>query len=108
MVALHVMSEVVRQLNPVEPTFALRPHGGAEQGTPGTEHPATAPTVGWRGAALAMHSLRQIPSPMFVRLIADGFPPILIDTRHRAFAWDVPMEAFPQHPASVTVETIAA
>lgn len=92
----------------MEPTYALQPHGGTGQGAISTERPPSATAIGWKGAALAMHSLRQIPSPMFVRLIATGYPPILIDTRHRAFTWVVPMEAFPQRPEAVTVETIAA
>ena len=62
-------------------------------------------TAGWTSAAIAVHSMLTIPVPMFLRLEADEHPPILIDFRHRAFSWPVPMAEFPAHPIDVRVET---
>lgn len=62
-------------------------------------------TVGWTRAAIAVHSMLQIPVPMFLRLEADEHPPLVIDFRHHAFDWAVAMADFPAHPLEVTVET---
>jgi hypothetical protein len=88
--------------------YAQPTSGGAELSLASNSGLAASAPSGWKTAALAMHSIRQIASPMLVRLIATGCPPILIDTRHRAFSWAVPMESFPMRPEAVSVETIAA
>lgn len=62
-------------------------------------------TVGWTRAAIAVHSMLQIPVPMFLRLEADEHPPLVIDFRHHAFDWAVALTDFPAHPLEVLVET---
>ena len=62
-------------------------------------------TTGWTSAAIAVHSTKQIPVPMLLRLEADDCPPLVIDFRHHAFDWTMPMEEFPEHPLDVIVET---
>jgi hypothetical protein len=64
-------------------------------------------TVGWTRAAIAVHSMLQIPVPMFLRLEADEHPPLVIDFRHHAFEWAVETGDFPVHPLEVLVETEA-
>jgi hypothetical protein len=63
------------------------------------------PAPGWTGAAIAVHSILQIPAPMFLRLEAVGYPPILVDFARHAFSCAAPLEQFPVHPAHVIVET---
>ncbi len=62
-------------------------------------------TVGWTRAAIAVHSILQLSSPMFVRLTADRTPPLLIDFRHHAYAWQLRLDEFPTDPIAVDVET---
>jgi hypothetical protein len=61
--------------------------------------------VGWTSAAIAVHSILQIPQPMFLRLEPAGFGPITIDFRHHAFEWGTSLQEFPDEPATVFVET---
>lgn len=61
--------------------------------------------VGWTSAAIAVHSILQIPQPMFLRLEPAGFGPITIDFRHHAFEWGTSLADFPDEPATVLVET---
>jgi hypothetical protein len=61
--------------------------------------------IGWTSAAIAVHSILQIPQPMFLRLEPAGFGPITIDFRHHAFEWGTPLSEFPDEPATVLVET---
>ena len=61
--------------------------------------------VGWTSAAIAVHSILQIPIPMFLRLEPAGYGPITIDFRHHAFEWGTSLADFPDEPATVLVET---
>lgn len=61
--------------------------------------------VGWTSAAIAVHSILQIPIPMFLRLEPAGHGPITIDFRHHAFEWGTELRDFPDEPATVLVET---
>jgi len=61
--------------------------------------------AGWTSAAIAVHSILQIPVPMFLRLQPEGYGPIIIDFRHHAFAWGTSLSSFPSNPATVYVET---
>lgn len=63
--------------------------------------------AGWESAATAVHAIRKFHDPMLLSLEAAGHPPMVIDFRHRAFAWDAPLSAFPQAPDSVYVATQA-
>ena len=60
---------------------------------------------GWTGAAIAVHSVLAIQQPMFMRLEAPGYEPLLIDFRHNAFAWPTKLEEFPPQPLAIVVET---
>ena len=62
-------------------------------------------TRGWSSAAIAVHSILSISTPMFLRLRVDGHPSLLVDFRHHAYDWATPAEYFPADPASVMVET---
>ena len=62
-------------------------------------------TVGWTSAAIAIHSILQIPTPMFLRLGIDGQRPILIDFQHHAFDWDTSLALLPSLPSNVSIET---
>ncbi|MEO5535948.1 MAG: hypothetical protein ABIR17_12555 [Pseudolysinimonas sp.] len=62
-------------------------------------------TAGWASAAVAIHSVRRIPTPVLLRLDVVGHGSLSIDFRHHAYAWDVPLDHFPEAPAAVLVET---
>lgn len=64
-------------------------------------------TPGWTSAAVAVHSLREIATPMLMQLNVAELGSIVIDFRHHAFAWDTEVAVFPTDPASVTVYTQA-
>lgn len=64
-------------------------------------------TRGWSSAAVAVHSILSISTPMFLRLRVDDHPSLLVDFRHHAYDWSTPIERFPSHPANVDVETEA-
>lgn len=62
--------------------------------------------AGWAATAIAIHSIRQMPTPMILRLeLADFAQPIVVDFIHHAFDWDQPMSRFPLAPKGVRVET---
>ena len=63
-------------------------------------------TAGWSVAAIAVHSVLQIPVPIVLRLLVPGREAIVIDFRHRAFSWSGSLRAFPDNPGEVGVETI--
>ena len=62
-------------------------------------------STGWTYAAIAVHSMQQISVPMFLRLEADDYAPLVIDFRHHAFDWALALENFPEHPFEIVVET---
>lgn len=64
------------------------------------------PTVmGWASAAVAIHSVRRIPTPVLLRLDVVGFGSLTIDFRHHAYEWTTPLESFPEEPDAVLIET---
>lgn len=63
-------------------------------------------TAGWSVAAIAVHSVLQIPVPIVLRLLVPGRDAITIDFRHHAFEWAHSMRDFPEAPHQVGVETI--
>jgi hypothetical protein len=68
--------------------------------------PESLPTViGWASAAVAIHSVRRIPTPVLLRLDVVGFGSVAVDFRHHAFHWETPLERFPENPGAVLVET---
>jgi hypothetical protein len=60
---------------------------------------------GWSSAATAIHAVGLAEVPMLLVLEARGHGPIVIDFRHTAFAWEVPLDCFPVEPESVGVQT---
>lgn len=68
--------------------------------------PQSLPSViGWASAAVAIHSVRRIPTPVLLRLDVVGFGALMVDFRHHAFEWETPLERFPEDPGAVLVET---
>lgn len=64
------------------------------------------PTVmGWASAAVAIHSVRRIPTPVLLRLDVVGFGSLTVDFRHHAYEWETPLENFPEDPGAVLIET---
>jgi hypothetical protein len=64
------------------------------------------PTVmGWASAAVAIQSVRRIPTPVLLRLDVVGFGSLTVDFRHHAYEWDTPLESFPEEPTAVLIET---
>lgn len=73
---------------------------------PSSPAPPPAPP-GWTGAAMAVHAVRRMPTPMVVSLQPDGLPPMLIDMRGYVYQWSEPLERFPAAPATVLIGTRA-
>ena len=73
---------------------------------PALSAPPTAPT-GWSGAAMALHAIRRMPSPMIVSLRPDALDPMLVDMRGYVYQWPLPLEQFPARPDSVIIGTRA-
>lgn len=87
-------------------TTSLVLSDGADESSARTELPQSLPTVmGWASAAVAIHSVRRIPTPVLLRLDVVGFGSLLVDFRHHAFEWETPLERFPEDPGAVLVET---
>ncbi|HWS51815.1 MAG TPA: hypothetical protein VN241_12455 [Microbacterium sp.] len=63
--------------------------------------------AGWASAATAVHGIRQFATPMLLALEPGNLPAIVIDPRHRAFAWPLSLSEFPEQPESVSVATQA-
>ncbi|TPW72286.1 hypothetical protein [Schumannella sp. 10F1B-5-1] len=59
--------------------------------------------TGWARVAVAVHGVGPTPSPVVMRLDVAGYPPILIDFRHRAFESKLPIGGYPSAPESVLV-----
>mgnify|MGYP001806588732 CR=1 FL=1 len=62
---------------------------------------------GWTGAAMAVHAVRRMPTPMVVSLQPDGLEPMLIDMRGYVYQWSEPLDSFPAAPATVLIGTRA-
>lgn len=83
-------------------TSGIGTMGAGTMGQP----PQSLPTViGWAGAAVAIHSVRRIPTPVLLRLDVVGFGSLTIDFRHHAYDWVTPLESFPEKPDAVLIET---
>lgn len=61
------------------------------------------PEIGWAGAALAMHSMRQASASVILTLEVADHESIVVDLRYHAFVWPTPLTEFPAHPRAVTV-----
>jgi hypothetical protein len=70
-----------------------------------TGAPSAPYAAGWASAATAVHGIRQLAAPMLLALDPAGLPRIVIDLRHRAFDWPLPLDALPSEPESVHVAT---
>lgn len=62
---------------------------------------------GWTGAAMAIHAVRRMPTPMIVSLQPEGFEPLQIDMRGYVYQWSTPLEQFPDDPTTVAIGTRA-
>ncbi len=76
---------------------------------PASRPPSSPPTApsGWSGAAMALHAIRRMPSPMIVSLRPDALDPMLVDMRGYVYQWTMPLEQFPARPDSVVIGTRA-
>lgn len=54
---------------------------------------------------MAVHSIQQIAKPILISLSPDDYPTIIIDPRHREYAWSVPLTQFPDFPDEVQFGT---
>jgi len=61
------------------------------------------PVQGWGGAALTIHSMRVAGVPTVLDVEVAGHPPLVIDMRHSAFAWQLSLDRFPAEPSAVAV-----
>lgn len=80
-----------------------------ETAAPVSPAPSAPPTAlsGWSGAAMALHAIRRMPSPMIVSLRPDALDPMLVDMRGYVYQWAMPLEQFPSRPDSVVIGTRA-
>lgn len=62
---------------------------------------------GWTGAAMAIHAVRRMPTPMVVSLQPDELDPIYIDMRGYVYLWGLPLDEFPDEPTTVLIGTRA-
>jgi hypothetical protein len=63
----------------------------------------TVPSFGWTGVAIALHRLRQQPTPSVVVVRQLGHAPLVVDVEAHAFWWDSPLSAFPAEPVDIEV-----
>ncbi len=68
---------------------------------------AAPPPADWASVATALLSLRQIATPLVLRVDVDGSGPLLIDPAAGAFSWSTPLSDFPEHPSSIRVSTVS-
>jgi hypothetical protein len=61
--------------------------------------------AGWTTAAIAVHSILQLPFPMYLRLQPDDEGAILVDFGAHAYSWARPVAELPTRPREVLVET---
>jgi hypothetical protein len=62
-------------------------------------------TVGWTHAAIAVHSVLRLETPVNVRMHIEMHGPLLIDFRHHAFSWSTPLDIFPVDAVHTGLET---
>jgi hypothetical protein len=62
-------------------------------------------TVGWTHAAIAVHSVLRLDTPVILRMHIEMHGPLLIDFRHNAFSWSTPLEIFPVDAVHTGIET---
>lgn len=77
-----------------------------------TPSPPSPFSAGWAGAAMAVHAVQQIPSPILISLEVAGHGTFAIDPRSNTYVWSAPAgasghagEQFPTSPESVRVTT---
>lgn len=78
---------------------------GAALGTPTPSAPPSLP--GWTAAAMAIHAIWRMPTPMVITLQPTGFSPLEIDVRGYIYRWDQPLDGLPARPDSVAIGTRA-
>ncbi len=61
--------------------------------------------VGWTQSAIALNSILQLKTPMFLKLELQSHGPVLIDFRYHAFSWSTPLEEFPVDAVHTGIET---
>lgn len=66
---------------------------------------ATPSTDGWSGAAMAIHAVRRMSTPVLLRIDVVGAGTIAIDPRRHAYSGDLDLARLPEHPTAVVVET---
>jgi hypothetical protein len=62
-------------------------------------------TVGWTHAAIAVHSVLRLNTPINVKMLIEMHGPLLIDFRHHAYSWSTPLEYFPVDAVHRGLET---
>jgi hypothetical protein len=83
----------------------MAPETGLAVGSRQTVEPPRPELSGWAGVATAIHAIQQMPTPMTLKLDVAGHGLVSIDFPFHAFEWGTPITEFPEHPASVMVET---
>lgn len=94
-----IVNNCLENVVTAEPVVAALDHNDSESVS------ALVAEDGWTGAAIAVHSVLAIQQPMFMRLEAPGYEPLVIDFRFNAFSWATPLAEFPPHPLAIVVET---
>jgi len=73
----------------------------AEEASEPRDRPEAA---GWRSVAIAIHSLRQLPTPTLLTIaFADGPHPLWIDFSTLQYFWELPLAEMPPEPGALTV-----
>lgn len=62
-------------------------------------------TVGWTQAAMAVHSVLRLNTPVNLRMLIEMHGPLLIDFRNHAFSWSTPLDIFPVDAVHTGIET---
>ena len=91
------------------PTAVVSHQGAASVPSRDLQRVSTAPPApaGWSGAAMAVHSVRQIARPVLVGLRVPDHSPIWIDLRSNIYVWDTALDLLPLDPEAVQVRTRA-
>jgi hypothetical protein len=62
-------------------------------------------TVGWTHAAMAVHSVLRLNTPVNIKMSIEMHGPLFIDFRYHAFSWSTPLELFPVDAVHTGLET---